>query len=609
MKVTRVHIEHAGVVVCLATSASAQRVWDGMHHMLRGRGKRTRNAAIDLLFVVADSRDQHWCRATAPLCRNAQLAVVHGVAYPELGAEQFVHGITTYYTWMVRFFDVVIATEEQPGTVLRALLDYLSRGYICTDSADLIFTLRQVGPCAVHRRAFATDATVDGVRRSIEHDKELQQTIRNASRLIFVARVNGQFAEPYGILDFPVADHVLIIYGIACDRNADQPDIVFFSASAPSEGSTRGIRANPSPYDLATLDTACDRHGEMYRPSRESRVAEIAKSSPELLPRFAGFDQIDIPHLMVVAEFEAGRCLLRTNPALALILARWELCRRSHERLLWWELQDEMKVSAETTRVVGNALAAGSAAMLVAAAFPTHECLPDMLARIPVHLVCMRHLLGVRRIFLDDSAAAMHCRNLLANSPLEHEDVLRLVLNIQLADFISPEFLCELESAAIAPVREHLGALNLAEAAAHLGFNLPRSIASGSPRRFGRLENLLAFMKPGCMVAGDTPLPEQSETFNRLCNVDALLEEWEEMSNHYLGMFVLRDGWDDDNHGFYRVLSPVRATVHFVKVYSDWWLMDALGSDGRSIDPSLLPIIAAAISIRPDEGSTHFARS
>ena len=57
MKVTRVYIEHAGVVVCLATSASAERTWDDTHRMLRGRGKRTRKSAVDLLFVVADSRD------------------------------------------------------------------------------------------------------------------------------------------------------------------------------------------------------------------------------------------------------------------------------------------------------------------------------------------------------------------------------------------------------------------------------------------------------------------------------------------------------------------------------------------------------------------------
>ena len=102
MKVTRVYIEHAGVVVCLATSASAERTWDDTHRMLRGRGKRTRKSAVDLLFVVADSRDPHWYRETAALCRKAQIAVVHAVAYPELGAEQFALGISSFYTWIYR---------------------------------------------------------------------------------------------------------------------------------------------------------------------------------------------------------------------------------------------------------------------------------------------------------------------------------------------------------------------------------------------------------------------------------------------------------------------------------------------------------------------------
>ena len=609
MKVTRVQIEHAGVVVCLATSASAERAWDGMHRMLRGRGKRTRKAAIDLLFVVADSRDPHWYRATATLCREARLAVVHGVAYSELGAEQFAHGITTYYTWMIRFFDVVITTIEQPGTVLRALLDFLSRGLLGTDFADLYFVLHQAGPCTFDRRTFAADATVCSGRSLIEHDKELSRTLRNARRMICVIRVNLSFADPYGILDFAVSDQVLQVFGIACALDTEQPDIVFISASTPSDRPTLGDRAVPSPDDLATFGSAYPRREAADRSAMDSQGKDVSTSPSKMLPQLVEFDPVDVPHLMAVARFEAGRHLLRTNPAMGLILARWELCRRSHERLLWWELQNAMTVSAETKRVIGEALASGPIAMLAAAAFPTFTCLPDLLARIPVRLVRMQHLLGVRRIFLDDSAPAMHCRELLADCSLEREDVLRLCLDIQLANFVSAELLHELDSAAIAPVRHHIDARALAsEAAVRAGFKLPDSNASGTSCRFGRLDDLFAFTMPGRMVAQDESLPEQSEGFDRLRDVDALLEEWEEMSNHYLGMFVLRDGWDDSHHAFYKVLEPLRATVRFMKVGSAWWMMDAKGQDGCDVDPSLIPAVAARISEQSDRISTSSGR-
>ena len=177
MKVTRVHIEYAGVVVCLATSGSAAHAWDDVHRMLRGRGARTRKAAIDLLFVVADSRDPRWYRETAALCRKAQLAVVQGAAYPELGAEQFALGISTYYTWMARFFDVVVTTEEQPGAVLRALLDFLAEGLVCSDFADLKAMLHHAGTCALHRRAFATNDQVESARNMIERDRNLARAL------------------------------------------------------------------------------------------------------------------------------------------------------------------------------------------------------------------------------------------------------------------------------------------------------------------------------------------------------------------------------------------------------------------------------------------------
>jgi hypothetical protein len=443
----------------------------------------------------------------------------------------------------------------------------------------------------------------------IEHDKELSRTLQNARRMICVIRVNLSFADPYGILDFAVSDQVLQVFGIACALDAEQPDIVFISASTPSDRPTRGDRAVPSPDDLATFGLAYPRWEAADRSAMDSQGKDVSTSPSKLLPQLVEFDPVDVPHLMAVAQFEAGHSLLCSNPALGLILARWELCRRSHEQLLWWDLQSAMTVSAETTRAIGEALASGAIAALAAAAFPAEECLPDVLARIPAHLVRMQHLLGVRRIFLDDSAAAMHCRELLSDCSLEREDVLRLCLDIQLANFVSAELLHELDSAAIARVRHHIDARELArEAAVRAGFKLPESSASGTSCRFGHLDDLLAFTKPGLMVARDEPLPEQSEAFDRLRDFDALLEEWEEMSNHYLGMFVLRDGWDDSHHAFYKVLEPVRATVRFMKVGSAWWMMDAKGQDGCDIDPSLIPAVAAKISEQTDHISTRSDR-
>ncbi len=543
MKVTRVHIEYAGVVVCLATSGSAAHAWDDVHRMLRGRGARTRKAAIDLLFVVADSRDPRWYRETAALCRKAQLAVVQGAAYPELGAEQFALGISTYYTWMARFFDVVVTTEEQPGAVLRALLDFLAEGLVCSDFADLKAMLHHAGTCALHRRAFATNDQVESARNMIERDRNLARALGHAHRVLCVVRANRQCTDPFGVVESVDRDSSISALNIVWAPDADHSDIVFLCSSEPWDGPNRGDRAIPTSEDLASLNA--DRYGRKRtrRLKSESHGMQRVTSSPELLPQLSDFDVVDIHHLMAVAQFEAGRSLLRNNPALGLILARWQLCCRSHERVLWWELQDEMKVGAETTRAIGEALASGPATMLAAAAFPTDECLPDVLSRISARLVRMQHLLGVRRIFLDESAAALHCRELLANSSLEREDVLQLCLDIQLANFVGVEFLHDLDSHAVSPVRHHIDARELVrEAAVRAGFVLPAAIASGSSRRFVHPKDLFEFTRQGCVIAGNEPLPDQADAFARLRDVDELLQEWAEMSNHYLGMFVLRDG-------------------------------------------------------------------
>ncbi len=597
MKVTRVHIERAGVVVCLATSESAARVWDDMHRMLRGRGIRTRTAAIDLLFVVADSRDPHWYRESATLCRNSQLAVVQGAAYAELGAEQFALGITTYYTWMARFFDVVVTTEEQPFTALRALLDFLAEGLVCSEFADLKAILHQTGTCTLHRRAFAANDRVEGACSMIERDEDLARALRHAHRVLCVVRANRQCTDPFGVVESIDRDSSISALNIVWAPDAGHSDIVFLCYSEPWDGPSRSDRAIPTSEDLATLDSDYHfREGTRGQKS-ESRGMDSVTWSPELLPQFSEFDLVDIPHLMAVAEFKAGRSLLRSNPALGLILARWELCCRSHERLLWWKLQHEMKVCAETTLAIGEALASGPAAMLAAAAFPIDECLLDVLSRIPARFVRMQHLLGVRRIFLGESAAALHCRELLANCPLEREDVLQLCLDIQLANFVSVEFLHELDSHAVSPVRHHIEARELVrEAAVRAGFVLPAAITSGSSRRFVHLNDLFEFTRPGCVIAGSEPLPEQADGFARLRDVDELLEESAEMCDHYLGVFAPRDGWDDMHHAFYRVVEPMRATVHLMKVGSAWWLVDAKGSDGQNIDLSLLTVIAAQLS-------------
>ncbi|MBK7044845.1 MAG: hypothetical protein IPH50_14940 [Rhodanobacteraceae bacterium] len=93
--------------------------------------------------------------------QSAARQPVQGAAYPELGAEQFALGISTYYTWMARFFYVVVTTEEQLGAVLRVLLDFLAEGLGLFDFADLKAMLHHVGTCALHRRAFATNDQVE----------------------------------------------------------------------------------------------------------------------------------------------------------------------------------------------------------------------------------------------------------------------------------------------------------------------------------------------------------------------------------------------------------------------------------------------------------------
>ena len=137
MKITRVALAMSGLVVCVSTSHSTSREWHELHRLLRSRGAPSSAKYIDLLFVVADASDATWHRRTWRLCRDARLAIVQPIIRAELGAGQFPFGMTACISWMLRYFDAAITTDEPPLEVLRHLLDFVAPGYVGTDFADL----------------------------------------------------------------------------------------------------------------------------------------------------------------------------------------------------------------------------------------------------------------------------------------------------------------------------------------------------------------------------------------------------------------------------------------------------------------------------------------
>lgn len=152
---------------------------------------------IDLLFVVADASDATWHRRTWRLCRDAHLALVQPIIHPELGSGQFPHGVTAYASWMLRYFDAAITTDEPPLEVLRHLLDFVATGYIGTDFADLHACLADCRIASFDR--FECDRLRDEPKliEATDLDKFFLAKKTSIARAVVVAHSN----DPTGCVD------------------------------------------------------------------------------------------------------------------------------------------------------------------------------------------------------------------------------------------------------------------------------------------------------------------------------------------------------------------------------------------------------------------------
>ena len=254
MKITRVALAMSGVVVCVATSHSTSRDWHELHRLLRSRGAPSSARYIDLLFVVADASDATWHRRTWRLCRDARLAIVQPIIRAELGARQFPFGMTAYASWMLRYFDAAITTDEQPLEVLRHLLDVVATGYIGTDFADLFACLADSRIVSFDR--FECDRLRDEptLIEATDLDKYFSVQKTSIARAVVVAHSN----DPMGCVDMVgrinsrsgVGMWVMQSHWANADRKAH---IGVLSTSVPFDGRHVGQRERPTRNALRSL--------------------------------------------------------------------------------------------------------------------------------------------------------------------------------------------------------------------------------------------------------------------------------------------------------------------------------------------------------------------
>lgn len=254
MKITRVAPAMSGMVVCVATSHSTSREWHELHRLLRSRGAPSSAKYIDLLFVVADASDATWHRRTWRLCRNARLALVQPIIRAELGAGQFPSGMTAYISWVLRYFDGAITTDEPPLEVLRHLLNFMATGYIGTDFADFYACLAECRIASFDR--FECDFLRDEPKlvEAIDLDKSVSLQKTSIARAVVVAHSN----DPMACLDMVGRNAAQSGIGVWVMQshwaNAGRKAYIgVLSTSVPMDGTHVGQRERPTRNALRSL--------------------------------------------------------------------------------------------------------------------------------------------------------------------------------------------------------------------------------------------------------------------------------------------------------------------------------------------------------------------
>lgn len=254
MKITRVALATSGLVVCVATSHSPSSEWHELHRLLRSRGAPSSAKYIDLLFVVADASDATWHRRTWRLCRDARLAVVLPIIRAEQGAGQFPFGMTACISWMLRYFDATITTDEPPLEVLRHLLDFVATGYIGTDFADLYACLSDCRIASFDR--FECDLLRDEPKLVEGTDLVKFVSVKKTSiaRAVVVAHSN----DPMGCVDMVGRIDAQSGLGMCVIQshwaNAGRKSYIgVLSTSVPMEGTRDGQRERPTSSTLRSL--------------------------------------------------------------------------------------------------------------------------------------------------------------------------------------------------------------------------------------------------------------------------------------------------------------------------------------------------------------------
>lgn len=254
MKITRVALPMPGLVACVATSHSTSREWHELHRLLRSRGTPSSANNIDLLFVVADASDATWHRRTWRLCRDAHLALVQPIIHPELGSGQFPHGVTAYASWMLRYFDATITTDEPPLLVLRHLLDFVATGFIGTDFADLYACLADCRIASFDR--FECDLLRDEPKliEATDLDEALSVQKTSIARAVVVAHSN----DPMGCVEMVGRNDAQSGLGMWVmqshwAKSGRKAHVGVLSTSFPLDGTHVGQRERPTRNALRSL--------------------------------------------------------------------------------------------------------------------------------------------------------------------------------------------------------------------------------------------------------------------------------------------------------------------------------------------------------------------
>lgn len=613
MRIGRFLLPHANVRFTLATSRSADRAWDDLHHLLRARGQRTRSRSIDLLLVVADSRDPDWYRLTQPLCRRATLAVVCGIAWPALDVRQFAYGLPLFYNWMSRYFDCVLVDGSTPMQVLRLLLDFLDDGMIGRDFADLMAILSGAGHCSLLSLRFQRGLSEPDLAQQFLAQTGQTPVLCGAKRVLALIRSDPRWLNIEDVTELSALiqlddedDSITLAVDSLHGDNADRElDLI---VSHVPHILRLGPRSAPT---LSALPTRADQDEEDVDFTAAMQGFWSSADRSVLLARWFAAQAVfyDDYHqrIGVLASCTGGLALIASNPALALLLAHWDTVRVcDSDTVFHWSAECAV-YSNDKAAVIARCLRLPQRRILGLLRRPASAAMVRVLAKITSEALDIHSILAVCSAMADAETGpdCARVRKLLTHAPCLGFDAVMILGDTSLAICVTARFIAELAdpwpAGLIGP---------------WLMLLIVTPVTDDDEATMPRFDSLAALQREclrhrpnifGWRITGS--LPEPGDGIERLQTADALKEEGKQMG-HCIGSDIYCQNLRDSRTAYYRIERPHRATAHFCKrttraakdndqLSQQWNLVELRGQNNQMLDAKQTEEIMQRLNARP----------